>query len=62
MRNLEQYPITGQEVIDELNTAIRHDTERGAVGGNTGIVLEGVRQYLLNNPGALAAIVQSLKV
>lgn len=62
MRNIEQYPITAQEVMDAIATALQREMDDDRVGGIDGICLEGIRNYLIDNPRAVATIVESLKV
>lgn len=62
MRNLVEYPITADEVLEVVNRALERDNVRKAIGGIDGCVLHTLYQYLIDNPEAVDDITEMLRV
>ncbi len=62
MRNLEQYPVDASEVIERIDGVLHILRTSGAAGDTSPMILEAVRRYLIDNPRAVASIVESLRV
>jgi hypothetical protein len=61
MRNIAQYPLTGDEVVAALDHAGEWSIEK-APFGVVGYALHFVKQWLIDHPDTLAEIVESAKV
>ena len=59
MRNLIQYPVDENEVIQTLDDAI--EKELKSVGGTQAMILTSIKDALLENKEILAKIVESCR-
>lgn len=62
MRNLLQYPITPEEVLQALELALMREQDDGRIGDPNGMCLEATLRYLRDNPRAVMAIAESMAV
>lgn len=60
MRNLLEYPITGEEVLIVVQNA--NDRCNGQIGGLDQCVLYAIKQYFIDHPDQLHDIVEGLRV
>lgn len=58
MRNIVQYPITGEEILDVINNI---PTDEG-IGSLTLMITRGLRLYFTNNPDRLAELVEQFRI
>lgn len=61
MRNLEQFPVTPEEVIERIDGILHEMKAGGRFGDISPMIMEAVRRYLIDNPRAVASIVESLR-
>lgn len=57
MRNLIEYPITSQEVVEALDRAYNDYVSKQSIGGNDGYILYTVKHLLETNKEFLATVV-----
>ena len=62
MRNLLKYPVTPEEVLAALETALERENDDDRVGDIAGMCIEATIRYLRDNPRATMCIVESMAV
>lgn len=53
MRNLMQYPITHEEVIQVLERKVQEERDKQMIGSIDGLVLNTVLEFVKTNPEAV---------
>lgn len=50
MRNIQQYPLTDEEIFQWLNQKIAEEEASQRVGGMDGLILQALKSRVQNNP------------
>lgn len=49
MRNTLQYPVTKEEIIAAINSAIDYELSKGLIGGITPLALTKAKEFIMEN-------------